>query len=153
MRAAQTFQNKPADHARGITKLGIPQSPHYPIGVKRVHVNSPNVEDTVFQTFWNYKQRSCIQFITNEQVELTSFKWEGVDFTLGIHYVPLSLGSIWKSELWTSTEYLVSRYTWKPGPDSQNLYAIQLQIMETFSALEPVTISGAVLRLSVSYRL
>ena len=60
MRAAQTFQNKPTDHVRGIMKLGIPQPPHYPIGVKRVHVNSLHVEGTVFQTFWNYKQRSCI---------------------------------------------------------------------------------------------
>ena len=51
MRAAQTFQNKPTDNARGITKLGIPQPPHYPIGVKRVYVNSQNVEGTVFQTF------------------------------------------------------------------------------------------------------
>ena len=51
MRAAQTFQNKPMDHARGITKLGIPQPPHYHIGVRRVYVNSPNVEGTVFQTF------------------------------------------------------------------------------------------------------
>ena len=51
MRATQTFQKKPTDHVRGITKLGIPQPPHYPIGVKWVHVNSPNVEDTVFQTF------------------------------------------------------------------------------------------------------
>ena len=68
MRAAQPFQNKPTD-----IQLGIPQPPHYPIGVKRVHVNSPNVEGTVFQTFWNYKQRSCIQFITNEQVKLISF--------------------------------------------------------------------------------
>ena len=32
-------------------KLGIPQLPHYPSGVKQVHVNSPNVEGTVFQTF------------------------------------------------------------------------------------------------------
>ena len=44
--------------------VGFPQPPHYPIGVKRAHVNSPNVEGTAFQTFWNYKQRSCIQFIT-----------------------------------------------------------------------------------------
>ena len=44
MQAAHTFQNKPTDHARAITKLGIPQPLHYPIGVKRVHVNSPNVE-------------------------------------------------------------------------------------------------------------
>ena len=51
MRATQTFQNKPTDHASGIMTLGIPQQPHYPIGVKRVHVNSPNVEGTVFQTF------------------------------------------------------------------------------------------------------
>ena len=35
----------------------------------RKHVNSPNVEGTVFQTFLNYKQRSCIQFITKEQVK------------------------------------------------------------------------------------
>ena len=35
-------------------KLGIPQLPHYPIGVKRIHVSSPNVEGTVFQTFLNY---------------------------------------------------------------------------------------------------
>ena len=60
------------------------------IGVKQVHVNSPNVEGTVFQTFLNYKQRSCIQFITNEQVKLISFIWEGVDFTLGIRYAPLN---------------------------------------------------------------
>ena len=72
-----------------LTKLGIPQPPHYPIGVKRVNINSPNVEGTVFQTFLNYKQRSCIQFITNEQVKLISFIWEGVDFMLGILYVPL----------------------------------------------------------------
>ena len=53
MRAAQTLQNKLTEHARGIMKLGIPQPPHYPIGVKRVHVvvNSLNVEGTVFQTF------------------------------------------------------------------------------------------------------
>ena len=42
----------------------FPQLPHYPIGVKWAHVNSPNVEGMVFQTFWNYKQRSCIQLIT-----------------------------------------------------------------------------------------
>ena len=51
MRAAQTFHSKPTDHTRGLTKLGIPQVPHYPIGVKRVHVNGLNVERTVFQTF------------------------------------------------------------------------------------------------------
>ena len=33
-----------------------------------------------------YKQ---VLFITNEQVKLISFIWEGVDFTLGIRYVPL----------------------------------------------------------------
>ena len=37
MRAAQTFQNKPTDHAKAIMKMGIPQPPHYPIRVKRVH--------------------------------------------------------------------------------------------------------------------
>ena len=89
MRAAQTFQNKPTDHARDIIKLGIPQPPHHPIEVKRVHVNSPNVESTVFQTFLNYKQHSRIQFITNEPVNLISFIREGADFTLGIRYVPL----------------------------------------------------------------
>ena len=31
---------------RPLTKLGFPQQPHYPIGVKRVQVNSPNVEGT-----------------------------------------------------------------------------------------------------------
>ena len=51
MRAAQTFQNKTN---WPLTKLGIPQPPYYPIGVKRVHVDSPNVEGTVFQTFLNY---------------------------------------------------------------------------------------------------
>ena len=51
MWAAQTFQNKPTDNARGIMKLGIPQPPHYSIGVKQVHVNIPNVEGMVFQTF------------------------------------------------------------------------------------------------------
>ena len=34
-----------------LMKLGFPQLPHYPIGVKRIHVNSPNVEYMVFQTF------------------------------------------------------------------------------------------------------
>ena len=34
-----------------LMKLGIAQPLHYPIGVKRVHVNSPNVEGTIFQTF------------------------------------------------------------------------------------------------------
>ena len=29
MRATQTFQNKPTDHARGVTKLGIPQPSHW----------------------------------------------------------------------------------------------------------------------------
>ena len=29
MQATQTFQNKPTDHARGITQLGILQPPHY----------------------------------------------------------------------------------------------------------------------------
>ena len=53
-------------------KLGIPQSSHYLIGVKRVYVNSPNVGGTVFQTVLNYKQRSCIQCITNEQVKQIS---------------------------------------------------------------------------------
>ena len=43
----------------------------------------------VFQTFLNYNQCSCIQFITKEQVKLISFIWEGVDFTLGIRYIPL----------------------------------------------------------------
>ena len=73
-----------------LTELGVPQPPHYPTGVRRVHVNSLNVEGTSFQTFLNYKQRSCLQFITNEQVKLISLLWEGVDFTLGIRYVPLT---------------------------------------------------------------
>ena len=77
MRATQTFQTT----ARGITKLGIFQPPHYPIRVKRVHLNSLNVKGMVFQTFRKYKQRSCIQFITNEQVKLISFI-----FTLEIRY-------------------------------------------------------------------
>ena len=47
MPAAQTFQYKPTDH----WELGIPQPPYYSTGVKRVHLNSPNVEGTVFQTF------------------------------------------------------------------------------------------------------
>ena len=29
MRATQTFQNQPTDHARGIMKLGIRQLSHY----------------------------------------------------------------------------------------------------------------------------
>ena len=78
MQAAQTFKK-----TWPLTKLGIPQPPHYPIGVKRVHVNSLNVEGAVFQTFWNYKQRSCIQFIINEQVKLISFIWEGGRFHAG----------------------------------------------------------------------
>ena len=51
MWAAQTFQKKPTDHARGITKLGIPQLPHYHIGVQQFHIKSPNVEGMVFKTF------------------------------------------------------------------------------------------------------
>ena len=92
MWAAKTFVNIAQ---LTIMKLEIPRSPHSPIardvasawsgndqlclksaastGVKRVHVNSIDVEGTVFQTFQNYKQRSCIQFITNEQVKLISF--------------------------------------------------------------------------------
>ena len=62
-----------------------------PTGVKRVHINSVDVEGMVFQTFWNGKQRSCIQFNTNEQLKLISFICEGVDFTLGIRYVSLRL--------------------------------------------------------------
>ena len=34
------MQAAPTDHARGITKLGISQPPHYPIGVKWVHEQS-----------------------------------------------------------------------------------------------------------------
>ena len=99
------------DHATGIMQLGISEPPHSPIAelslllevgtissawrvqtvVKRVHVNSLNVEGTVFQTFYNYKQRSCIKSITNEQVKLISFIWEGVDFTLLILDVPLAI--------------------------------------------------------------
>ena len=37
-----------------LMKLGILQLPHYPIGVNGIHVSSPNVEGTVFQTFLNY---------------------------------------------------------------------------------------------------
>ena len=74
MPPTQTFVNKPTDYARYLMKLGFPQPPHYPIGVQRVHISSPNVEGMVFQIFWN-KQRYCIQFITNEQVKLISFKF------------------------------------------------------------------------------
>ena len=63
MRPAQTFVNKPTVYSRYLTKLGFPQPPHYPVGVNHVHVNGLNVEGTVFETFWNYKQRSSIQFI------------------------------------------------------------------------------------------
>ena len=89
--AARTHLCKHTNWLREIPyKTGdSPAALHYPIGVRRVHVNSPNVEGTVFQIFWNYKQRSCIQFITNEQVKLIFFIWEGLDFTLGIRYVPL----------------------------------------------------------------
>ena len=63
-------------------KLGIPQLPHYPIGVKRIHVSSPNVEGTVFQTFLNYNSVQAtflysINFITKEHVKLISSLWEG----------------------------------------------------------------------------
>ena len=65
-----------------LVKLGILQLPHYPIGVKRIHVSSQNVEGTVFQTFLNYNSVQAtflysINFITNEQVKLISFLWEG----------------------------------------------------------------------------
>ena len=94
MRAAQIFQNKPTDHARGITKLGLPQPPHYPIGVKRVHVNSPNVEGTVFQTFLKL-QATFLYSIYHHRAGKTNYlkiSYErGVDFTLGICYVPLRM--------------------------------------------------------------
>ena len=76
MWAAHTFVNiaQLTDHARGIMKLGIPRpattlshcravasawsgndqlclESAAPTGVKRVHVNSLDVEGTVFQTF------------------------------------------------------------------------------------------------------
>ena len=65
-----------------LMKLGIPQLPHYPIGVKRIHVSSPNVEGTIFQTFLNYNSVQAtflysINFITKEQVKLISSLWEG----------------------------------------------------------------------------
>ena len=61
MRAAQTFQNKPTDHLQN------------------------------WGTFLTYKQRSCIQFITNEQVKLISFILEGVDYTLGMYVMYLGI--------------------------------------------------------------
>ena len=85
--AGRTNLSKQTD--RPLTKLGFPQPPHYPVGFKRVHVNSPNLEGIVFQIFSNYKQHYCIQFITNEQVKLISFIREGVNFTLGILDIPL----------------------------------------------------------------
>ena len=42
--AGRTNLSKQTD--RPLMKLGFLQLPHYPIGVKRVHVNSPNVEGT-----------------------------------------------------------------------------------------------------------
>ena len=88
MRAAQTFQN----WTRGRDETGVSPAAtlsHSGQASSRKVVNSQNVEVMVFQTFLNYKQRSCIQLITKEQVKLISFIWEGVDFTLGIFDVPL----------------------------------------------------------------
>ena len=48
--------NKPTDYARYLTKLGVPQPPHYPIGVKRVHENSLN---GVFFFFFFFFQSEC----------------------------------------------------------------------------------------------
>ena len=76
MQATQTFQNKPTDHARGIMKLGIPQPPHYLIGVERVHGRQSECERHGLSNILKlqpYKTCSCIQFITNEQVKLISF--------------------------------------------------------------------------------
>ena len=84
MLPAQTFVNKPTDYARYLMKLGFPQLPHYPIGVKRVHINSPNGEGTVFQTFWNYKQHSCIQLLYHQRAGKTNlFHMRGCRFHAG----------------------------------------------------------------------
>ena len=67
-----------------LTKLGLPQLPHYPIGVKRVHVNSPNVEGTVFQTLLNYKQRTFLSSIDNQRPGKTNlFHMRGDRFHAG----------------------------------------------------------------------
>ena len=91
MQLAQTFVNKPTDYRRYLlTKLGSPPTStlsHW--GQASFHKQSecgrhglPNV--------LTLQQRSCIQFITNEQVKLTLYM-SGVDFTLGIRYVPLNI--------------------------------------------------------------
>ena len=56
MRAAPTFVNKPTGHARAISRhyeTGglIPNRHTIPLGIKRVHINSPNFEGIFFQTF------------------------------------------------------------------------------------------------------
>ena len=98
MRAVQTFQNKPTDHLQNRVS---PTSTLYHWG--QATSRFTNVEGTVFQTFLNYKQRSCIQFITNEQVKLISFISEGGDITLGIPYVPLS---------WLNVTFFIHRKHW-----------------------------------------
>ena len=80
---------KPTDHARYLMKLWFPQLPHYPIGVKRVHVSSPNVEcslSNILELIAMFLYSIYHQWAG----KLISFIWEGVDFTLGIRYIPLT---------------------------------------------------------------
>ena len=76
MRAAQTFQNKPNDHVRGITKLGFPS------------LYSPNVEGTVFQTFY-LLQATFLYSIYHQRAGKTNlFHMRGGRFHAGNTYVP-----------------------------------------------------------------
>ena len=74
----------------------------------------------LYQTFLNYMRRSCIQFITNEQVKLILFIWEGVDFTLGIRCVPLITGPEQVQVVWSTHVIIViiqySYYYWPTEP-------------------------------------
>ena len=92
MQPAQTFVNKPTDHARCLTKLGVPQPPHYTIGVKRVRVYRQSECGMHGLSNILKLQATFLYSIFHQRAGKTiiSFIWEGVNFTLGIRYVPIN---------------------------------------------------------------
>ena len=81
MRAAQTFQNKPTDH---LLNWGFPSRHTIPLGSSRTRSRKQSeCGRHGLSNILNYKQRSCIQIITNEQVKLMSFIMRGGRFHAG----------------------------------------------------------------------
>ena len=113
MWAAHTFVNI---EQLTIMKLDIPRPPHSPTAELSLPLEVATISSAWrVQPYWgkasSRKQPPCRRhglsnilklqamlysiYITNEQVKLISFMWEGVDFTLGIRYVALSRCSCW----------------------------------------------------------